>query len=147
VLGKEIHALLNQVADNVSRISLEAHLLAEFHILRCITQGKPLPTIDKTFCDRCFVALTDSEDKCLDEVLWESVEVYRAIRPEGFQIPTNKYMKGPKDNLSVEMVTSFKNHIALNFTARLERYIRKKHGMNREAAHRFAKGTFRPVVQ
>jgi hypothetical protein len=143
-IGKAIRQLFNEVAYNMSKVALEVYLLFGYHVLYLIVNGKELPVFDQAFFGRCCAGVMDSDEPCKDESLRESIAFYRTnIRPVGASIATSKYMSASKENLAKEMATAFKNHVALTFTSRLEKYVRIKYQLSSaKAAQGFARTAF-----
>ncbi len=138
-LAQEIHLLLNKVASNVSRVSHEAYIFAEFHLLRLRREGLPWPEINQSFFKSCCVLVSLTKQGVRDSDLMLSMEEYFKLRPEGFKVPFNEYMSNVFSSLAQNMETMTENHVVMNIERRLLRQVRAEENLSKYDAERFIK--------
>jgi hypothetical protein len=151
---------IQSIVWNTNKIALEAYHVANLHIIRCLTEDIPLPTIDQNFFYRCCSAVVErptvyiSEANTADEELNHTVNLFKAQRPEvEFRASPQGVLSTPYQpprsgltfmtcNLARDMVTNSKNHLILNFGKRLTRYLRLRYNLNKCEAWRFVDKAF-----
>lgn len=137
-----VFGVLNTVAFNASKASLEAGVLSIDHILGCFANHEPLPKLNQGFYDKLIRAVTDTPNEPPDSLKLTVDEYKREWRPRGLSVPTSKYMSLSWTILAKEMATNARNHIVLNFRSRLLRHLKVRFKLDREAANRFLEGAF-----
>jgi transposase len=125
-----VHQFIQENVLNLSKIALEAQIFANFHLIRCLRLNKPLPLMNQSFFYSCCALMTDSKQVESIE-LNQSYGEYKPLRPNtGYVIPHNDLQGKLMDNLSITLETSAQNHIILNFSTRLVRYVRLRYHLD-----------------
>jgi hypothetical protein len=142
-----IHEIFSNVSSNISRITFEAYLLANLHVIRLIEEGKDLPTLNQSFFYSCCSLITDSTRNVGTDELNMSFDQYEKLRPSNWHIPQSNHLAHVMSSLTREMVTMTENHIVLNTFARLKRYVRLKYKLSdSRESNSFIRGCFMDTV-
>ena len=142
IIGKKVFELLNAVSFNMTRIAHDAHILADLHLRRLIGSKKEIPKLSQTFFKRCCTLVSDSSSSYDDAELMASAVEFYSLRPADFQRPTSLYMSHSMEEVAKTMKTEVTNHIGLNFTSRLEKYVKMVWGLKRDKAREFVEEAF-----
>ena len=138
--------VINKVVMNWNKISLEAGLFANFHMLRLIRETKPLPKINQDLYEACCRVVTNGSKERKEEEIRISFEQFKALRPQGegvdYTPPTNKGSSQLISNLRRQMEVNAKNHVITNFVRRMIRYVRSRFSLSRKDAWTTVKGIF-----
>ncbi len=142
----------------LSQVALEAKLLANYHVLRLLEMGSPLPDLNQSFFSSCCTAvgsaarqgslpawLRAAHDNALQVTLTftyctgESVmspefrttlSMYKTWRRPQSQPPNTVHMAaGALNNLARTLKTELGNHLAANFWTKFKQYLRARHGL------------------
>src|SRR5581483_5488484 len=128
-----------------NKVALEAYQFANFHVLRCFNEEKPLPVLDQGFFMHCCNAITlQYETKILkDPSMEETKQLWIRNRQEAEITAVNiEGLSLLMTALPVEMCTASRNHLIVNFTSRLLRWLHLLWGLNRSEACAFINGAF-----
>ena len=119
--------LFDDISYRLSRIVFEAYVLANLHLVRCLTEGKDLPTLNQSYFYSCCSNVSASTREAGSEELRETAETSFSLRPEGFDVTKTTYLSHAICSHAQMMETMAKNHIVLNLVSRLCDYIRLKY--------------------
>jgi hypothetical protein len=134
---------LDGVVLNWNKIALEAWLFANYHMLRLVREGIPLPKLDQSFFEACCRVVTEGSRERKEEDIRISFDRYRAMRPAAdYQPPSNALFSALIGNLRRQMEVNAKNHVVCNFVSRLIRYLRSRYAISRKEAWAMLKGAF-----
>ena len=123
----KLASVLRGLVVDVNRVVAEAYALTNFHVTRLLSEGEPIPRIDRNLYYRALVAVTDvNNTKLFGPSFAKSVEEFDLLRPS----TSPKSKKGVNSvlaDLSVTMATMATNHLWGNLRPRLRRYLSWKH--------------------
>ena len=130
--SKEISSLLDNTSYKISLIVYEAYLLANFHFVRMLREGKDLPELTQSFFASCCYLVAELATKAGQSQpnLRDSAEQYRLTRPNGWMEVGAQNLGGAIASASREMKTMAENHIVVNLLPRLVRYVRLKYSLS-----------------
>lgn len=141
-LRDSIFDWINHVVDNLSRMTHEAYTLANLHVLRCLKDTIPLPTLDQSFFYSCLSGVSDTKYIQKDTEFLVSLNAYKQLRPVDFEIPKNKYLGKLMADVAVQMVTMFENSMIANSAKRIVRYVSLKNNMKMQEAEKTVRQCF-----
>lgn len=123
--------LFETLSCTLSRIVFEGYLLANYHVLRFIDEGKgqALPKLNHSFFNSCCLLVTNSKGAGSEE-LKASADQYRLLRPGGWDVPDKQHLSHAISSLAKLMAVMTQNHIVLNVYGRLVRYVKIKYNLN-----------------
>ena len=146
----------------LSQVALEAKLLANYHILRLLENGLPLPVLDQSFFSSCCAVVGSAARKSMslccrtvtdcqltplhnDAFAGESVLPQEFLRTFGMYKTWRRLFSTPSDtahlasgalnNLARTMHTELGNHLAANFFTKFKQYLRARHCLKADQAH------------
>ena len=119
--------LFDDISYRLSRIVFEAYILANLHLVRCLTDGIDLPALNQSFFYSCCSNVSASTRSAGDEELRNTAEAYFTLRPGVFDVMDTKYLTRTMASHAKQMETMARNHIVLNLVSRLCDYVRLKY--------------------
>jgi hypothetical protein len=120
---------LNAVAADMDRIVAEAYLFANFHVLRLLDTGLPVPVLDRQFFYRCLVGVSNATVRAttLTSDFVASFQSFDALAPgtngHRERVDATAYNQVIAD-MSITMATMASNHLWMNLERRLEGYLK-----------------------
>ena len=125
---------LETVLKDYNKIVTEAYVLANIHVVRLCSEGKPVCPLDNKFFNRCLSAVSQGiyKKQAIKEIEFRtSVELYKSWKPEGWVETDSSYLSdGFFQNASTQMATNTKNSISAAFYRRFKRYLKAKYGLD-----------------
>ena len=125
---------IEDVVYNINKISFEAYKLANYHVLRLITKNISV-NLTQNFFYKCCTLVSEfknrKNNKCKDLELQKSFDIYKTFRPTDYKIAYKDKMGALINNLTRQMITATKNHLALNFYKRFTKFLSLKTGETR----------------
>ena len=121
----QLKAKLEAVVLDGNRLMGEAYAFANFHVLRLLEGGQPLPKIDRSFYYRCILAISESTVRAstLGTEFSNSVAAFDASREEATAKVKISGFNQMVADLSIIMATMATNHLWMNLEGRLKRYL------------------------
>ena len=117
--------VFNDIVLNMSKLSGEAYLFANFHISRLLKEGLTLPIIDRNFYFRCLLGV--SENNCRERTLtdeWlKTIDEFYALCPMDYKKVNVVGQVQLLADISIMMATAASNHLWLNLERRITSYI------------------------
>ena len=123
--------VLNTIMDRLNQVTMEAYELANYHVIRCLSEGVPVQPLDKTFFYRCCNAVcvdrkgsrvVVEEDASLDL----SAERFHGWRRNVRRSAACKSgLRAPFQVLSGDMATACDNMFDATFFRRFRNWVRR----------------------
>ena len=132
---------LETVLIDHNKVVTEAYVLANIHVVRLCSEGKPVCPLDNKFFNRCLSAVSQGVQRkqAIKELEFRtSVELYKSWRPAGYVETDSSYLPdGYFQNASTQMATNTKNSISAAFYRRFKRYLKARYGLDgKETYHK-----------
>ena len=143
VLRDSIFDWIKYVVDNLSRMTHEAYILANSHVIRCLTANVPLPKLDQSFFYSCLSGVSDTNSTQKDKEFVVSLDAHKQLRPVDFPIPKNKHLSKLMADVARQMETMFENSMIANTAKRIVRYVSLKNNLNRQEAEKSVRQCFK----
>jgi hypothetical protein len=142
-----LKAKLNEITLNVNKIIFEAYLVANLHVIKLLGENKPIPPLNTKFFQNVLQLSSKLYKRkaklCNDIQLQETFNSYEQSRPNGYKVAYRDYITSILNYVALEMETSTKNHLILNFYRRFTHYIKHKHPeMSKKEIYEVTKGLF-----
>ena len=78
--------LFDDISYRLSRIVFEAYILANLHLVRCLTDDVDLPALDQSFFYSCCSNVSASTRNAGDDELRNTADRYFTLRPSAFNV-------------------------------------------------------------
>ena len=139
----EFYQLLNEPLNNIlldlNKVIVEAHILANLHVLRMLKIGLNV-LVDQDYFYKCISAISSSDRKkkdILDIEFLKSVELYKNQRPNNYTEASSSYLSAGIFNcLSLQMATEASNFIEMRFYKIFMRFIKNKYNLDGYQAYK-----------
>ena len=139
----EFYQLLNEPLNNIlldlNKVIVEAHILANLHVLRMLKIGLNV-LVDQDYFYKCISAISSSDRKkkdILDVEFLKSVELYKNQRPNNYTEASSSYLSAGIFNcLSLQMATEASNFIEMRFYKIFMRFIKNKYNLDGSQAYK-----------
>lgn len=144
--AQEMSELLEGVALVLNVMVFHAYQLANFHFIRLLTAGQPLPVPDQKFYYQCLSLVSNGGHQGTgEEELRESNAIYYSLLPVEYEKPSSRYLPLSMALLSKKMETMAKNHFTANTFNHIVVYAWHRYQLaNKVAAEFFVKSCFFP---
>lgn len=126
VRDRRILPLVDSVVRRCNVLVFEAYEFANFHVRRLLTEGLPLPIMDRNFYYRCIacVAATNVRAGTVDGDMQRSAAIFDGHRPPGQQRTEAHDLMDIIPDLTVTMQTAVYNHLWCNLFVRTGRWMK-----------------------
>ena len=139
----EFYQLLNEPLENIlldlNKVMVEAHILANLHVLRMLKMGLTV-LVDQDYFYKCISAVSKSDRKkkdITDIEFAKSIELYRNQRPHDYVEANSSYISAGIFNcLSKQMDTEASNFIEMRFYKIFMRFIKNKYDLDGSQAYK-----------
>jgi hypothetical protein len=125
-----VAAVIEQRVQETSRVSVEASMFANFHVLRCCEEGIPLEKLTQSFFSQTlgasYARAFQHRNSKASEQLRKSLVLYNAIRPEDYESIQEKKrsMWCILEDVAKTTAVNFKNWMTSAFQPYVSRWIR-----------------------
>jgi hypothetical protein len=128
-LNDVINKKLNEHVLNCSKISFEAHELANLHVLRCLKNNDTVPSLNQDFFLKCIQYVSKMYSKnsnvCNKNIdLQATFDIYKQSIPETYKPSYRDYSSNIVSYMALQMSICTTNHLVLNFYKRFYRYMK-----------------------
>jgi len=127
----------------MSRIQFLSSDLLNYHWVSLLNEGKELPLLKQSFTLKCCTIVTDTKNDNEDPELALSFSKYRVLFP--FSTPKNQYIDCFLAALASQMLTNVVNHIVMNTTPHVIKFVRFKYQCDKQDAIFFINQSFSDV--
>lgn len=127
--SEHVKRILVAAVKDGNRLLAEGYVFANFHMLRLLREGEPIPKVDRNFYYRCLLAvsITNARKSTLGEEFGKSITVFDDLRPPNqSKVYACDYNQLIAD-LSIQMATMASNHLWTNVQRRAASYARWKY--------------------
>jgi len=139
-----IRTLLRRNVENINKMQSMAYHLINFHVLRCFRDNVPLPDFtDLSFYRNSLLYTTkEYEQKTNPNYpgLYHTYDLY--MRQYNTNPPSSQNAADLISTAALQMKTCVRNHIILNFEARLVRYYSLRYSTSKKKARCFLYNLF-----
>ncbi len=137
----EVKALpWEDVLKDMNKLTLEAYVLTNIHVVRMCQENFPLEPIKQNFFQQCLSAVSSSARNLGSDQFKQSVALYNDWRATNVARVSNKYIVcGWQQNASRQMITNITNAITLNFYRRFHKHIKRQYDFNGQEAYAMLK--------
>ena len=112
-------------------------MFINFHYIRLLEEEKELAVLDQSFILKCCTIVTDTKSINRDV---SSFEQFCELHP--YPKPQNEYMGNFICALSRQMCTNIINHVVMNTSHHMIKYVRFKYTLDKKDARQFIYDSF-----
>ena len=127
--------------NGIKRLTSEAYVFANFHLIRLLDAKISVPPLDQTFFYRC-LSCVSLQSEVGDNALQESLLAYHGLRPAGYSPADRSGLRGMLQNCSQQMATAMKNHVSTQLYRRLAKHLRLRMDMDGRESYAMMKDIF-----
>ena len=126
LVNPELYEGIFKVVHTANQMSYIAHTYLNFHILRILTLGLPIPDLSSQafYCHLYSAVIPIGETTRPNQEFTDSLKEFLECFPTDFEYPDKANMSQLQNTMSAQLVTQVTNHLEVNIDTRFGRYLK-----------------------